>query len=768
MTRPRPHSTRLSEAQDQGRPLSVLFEVRCDTDFGEEVRVVGSHDRLGNWISLKGCRCQTDNGSFPVWRSPALLLSGDRVEYKYVRVRTDGSEKIVTWDSGPNRVVNVEEALRGAPVDGLLFLDTWGMPQFHRMVPTRVLRYDDHSETVHRAGKLFRSNSVSEMETKWRTTGGYGGRAEPHQSDGRCSAMHHITRNGGGVPKGTWPRLPERQILNSTRGKSHTQCIVTIHAAQAQSVDLTGTFTGGSAWKQRWPLFKCPESGVFWIAMQEVLGHVARGTYYFKFVALNKDWSETSLLSDSLPKSTQAPITNVLFLDFKLLERIETQANKQSLISPPSQSAGIKSTRKPTADEDDAGSRSSLGDDGCPETKGHAVKPASSGDGQQGAPLIMGDQLSLRGGGGGGMSKAMSISEDMFKLAADLEHEEEPVHEMRKNRRPVEATSWDSRVTDRLFDQSIPLLLKLPNEENRNGLKFFVGACDLPKPDSEGEDAWFASEYALGVADGVGGMQQVLGHTSRVFAEELMACICERVEQLGPNCCKEEESPSQVAKALVEESFAAAESYGASTAVSVLLDGARGRLGVTSLGDSGVIVIRRNKVHFRTSPQQHRFNWPFQLCRVPERVLKQRKGASVKFDLPADALVWDVDVREGDLILVYSDGLDDNLFDYEILELCQRALSPYAANMLHAPTKWTHPGGLAKSLALAASRRSAETHVKTPFGNQARRAGWPAEYWRGGKIDDITVVCAWVVCANSELQVDHFEAPADAQSDGEV
>ena len=66
---------------------------------------------------------------------------------------------------------------------------------------------------------------------------------------------------------------------------------------------------------------------------------------------------------------------------------------------------------------------------------------------------------------------------------------------------------------------------------------------------------------------------------------------------------------------------------GSSTACILALEG--DTLHAANLGDSGFMVVRRNKMLFKSRSQQHQFNFPFQLGR----------GGRVPFDSPSDAEV---------------------------------------------------------------------------------------------------------------------------------
>eukprot|EP00922_Rhytidocystis_sp_ex-Travisia-forbesii_P004667 GHVS01006873.1.p1 GENE.GHVS01006873.1~~GHVS01006873.1.p1 ORF type:complete len:1245 (-),score=216.88 GHVS01006873.1:100-3834(-) len=212
---------------------------------------------------------------------------------------------------------------------------------------------------------------------------------------------------------------------------------------------------------------------------------------------------------------------------------------------------------------------------------------------------------------------------------------------------------------------------------------------------------------------------------------------------------------------LLAEGFRNAKSFGSCTGLVACLDDEGGRLGVANLGDSALIVLRRQKVFtmscvHRTREQQHQFNCPFQLSRLPdpsqfgqllaegkERLVRVlQNNAMMPQDTPDMATAMSLRVQEGDLVLVGTDGLFDNLFDYEICQLANLALSPYDSIVLHDKSLVTSAYSVAKALGEAASYRSRDPRARTPFMRHARQSG--ANYL-GGKLDDITVVACWVV-----------------------
>ncbi|KAF4640452.1 serine/threonine specific protein phosphatase [Toxoplasma gondii] len=214
---------------------------------------------------------------------------------------------------------------------------------------------------------------------------------------------------------------------------------------------------------------------------------------------------------------------------------------------------------------------------------------------------------------------------------------------------------------------------------------------------------------------------------------------------------------------ILQSGFKETRSFGSSTALVVCLDGLRGRLGVASLGDSAVMVLRRERRQWRmtcahrSQEQQHQFNCPFQLACLPQpseygALVAQGKGMLIRVlrnasvlpqDTPEMAQVYSVHAQEGDLVLLGTDGVFDNLFDHEICALANLALSPYEAEILGDPNKTTSAQAVAAAVAEAAAHKSRNPMAKTPFMKHARRA---KTHFMGGKMDDITVVACWVTC----------------------
>jgi len=310
-------------------------------------------------------------------------------------------------------------------------------------------------------------------------------------------------------------------------------------------------------------------------------------------------------------------------------------------------------------------------------------------------------------------------------------------------------------------------------EASNSGLRLHCGAYQIPHPrkaESGGEDSYFACQTgaAAGVADGVGEWEWRFGLNPRAFADELMAGA--QQSAIG-SVASSTSAKDRAAKAL-EHGFDVTKSFGSATALVAALDSSGSELGVANLGDSGLRQIRRRhegqpdfgtRVIKRTDDQQHSFNCPYQLARLPTpadfpTLRAQGKTALVRAvqntptsrqDIPQDAQMYSMPVKEGDLLILGTDGVFDNLHDHEVCQLADIAMSPLEARQVLdlesgclSGIGSTEPKNVAKAIAKAALLRSTDRSARTPFSLNAKDAGL-CHY--GGKMDDITVVAAWVV-----------------------
>jgi len=149
---------------------------------------------------------------------------------------------------------------------------------------------------------------------------------------------------------------------------------------------------------------------------------------------------------------------------------------------------------------------------------------------------------------------------------------------------------------------------------------------------------------------------------------------------------------------------------GSSTALVIVISKDSKKLKAANLGDSGFMVVRDDKVLYRSEEMQHFFNFPYQLG----------TGHTTSAH---DSQVITLDLCEGDMIIAGSDALFDNLFDEEIVKIALETV-PHE--------------NLAQKLALTVFNRGYTSHP-SPFMSVAHRLGL-IDSDRGGKPDDITVV----------------------------
>lgn len=95
---------------------------------------------------------------------------------------------------------------------------------------------------------------------------------------------------------------------------------------------------------------------------------------------------------------------------------------------------------------------------------------------------------------------------------------------------------------------------------------------------------------------------------------------------------------------------------GSSTACILILNRETSTVYTANIGDSGFMVVRRGEIVHRSEEQQHYFNTPFQLSLPPPG-----HGDNVLSDRPESADQLSFPVLDGDVILVATDGLFDNV-----------------------------------------------------------------------------------------------------------
>lgn len=242
-----------------------------------------------------------------------------------------------------------------------------------------------------------------------------------------------------------------------------------------------------------------------------------------------------------------------------------------------------------------------------------------------------------------------------------------------------------------------------------------------------GDDAWFTARYkatdVLGVADGVGGWR-AYGIDPGEFSLHLMK-TCERLVNLGRF------TPTNPSELLANSYYELLHNkkaiLGSSTACVVLLNRENSTIYTANIGDSGFMVVRKGRVIRRSEEQQHYFNTPFQLSLPPPGY-----RADVLSDRPESASSDNFPVEDGDVILVATDGVFDNLPQNIILNELIKCQGEKCASRLQM---------VANSIAWMARSLSFDETFVSPFAERAFANGINTI---GGKPDDITVILATV------------------------
>ena len=175
---------------------------------------------------------------------------------------------------------------------------------------------------------------------------------------------------------------------------------------------------------------------------------------------------------------------------------------------------------------------------------------------------------------------------------------------------------------------------------------------------------------------------------------------------------------------------------GSATAVAVSLSG-NGELKGVNLGDSGLTILRRAQPVYSTSSQTHYFNCPYQLTKTPA----ERGDDGLVTDTPSKADPIRFALQPNDLVIMYTDGLSDNvppehlsiLYNSvnQLLELPENNhLSPQDKDAERARIM---ADVLVAYGRMAMTRTGEEEGWKTPFQLEAKRHGYD---FKGGKVDE--------------------------------
>tara|TARA_R110000737_G_scaffold158227_1_gene186552 strand:- start:990 stop:1730 length:741 start_codon:yes stop_codon:yes gene_type:complete len=242
-----------------------------------------------------------------------------------------------------------------------------------------------------------------------------------------------------------------------------------------------------------------------------------------------------------------------------------------------------------------------------------------------------------------------------------------------------------------------------------------MGFANIPRDDKVadgGDDAWFITNSvtsAFAVADGVGSWR----------VKGINAGECSR--QIMKFCKDYFVDGGTVPITALENAEELSNMAGSTTALVAYYDMGLKVLDVVQVGDSNLIVIRDNYVANQTESQVRSHNTPYQI------------GAGSNDTVEYHSRGYAFELQEGDIIVAGSDGLWDNMFPTQIIELIRGSGLRSAKQ-------------LSRIIASVAYELSHDTNMWSPFAQDAYEDHkvQNTDNWKGGKQDDITVVVAVV------------------------
>eukprot|EP00930_Biecheleria_cincta_P070122 TRINITY_DN57775_c0_g1_i1.p1 TRINITY_DN57775_c0_g1~~TRINITY_DN57775_c0_g1_i1.p1 ORF type:complete len:417 (+),score=69.28 TRINITY_DN57775_c0_g1_i1:39-1253(+) len=263
-------------------------------------------------------------------------------------------------------------------------------------------------------------------------------------------------------------------------------------------------------------------------------------------------------------------------------------------------------------------------------------------------------------------------------------------------------------------------------------------------------DATLTSPMLLGVCDGVSQLEEFQMDPSLLPNELLRVCEELAMAQLMPDMQVSAHDQYRGPISLLKEAYEETESYGSTTVLLAALDNStkiHGKLhpmiAVLSIGDCELLMLRRTngrqsdlEAVFHTEMQRIDYNvqTPLQLARVDGRIDEEFDESIALEVIEKGSAVHCVSAYEGDILILGSDGVFDNLFLDELVEICNEILPP-PANGEFTPTPAHYLSQVCQRIVMESHAKS-DAHdgqfLDTPIG-------------KGGKVDDTSVVVGEII-----------------------
>eukprot|EP00438_Fugacium_kawagutii_P030104 Skav228193 [mRNA] locus=scaffold3933:611644:617715:+ [translate_table: standard] len=206
--------------------------------------------------------------------------------------------------------------------------------------------------------------------------------------------------------------------------------------------------------------------------------------------------------------------------------------------------------------------------------------------------------------------------------------------------------------------------------EEKKSLRFEAASAARQHPFKEQQQYIYADAVCcgnkwLGVCDGVSGVQK-MGIAPDVLPRELLL-ECQKVMESS-----ERDEHGAWVLTMLKEAFAKTTAMGATTVLLACIEDAQ-RLALITLGDCGLLQLRpTNGDELRCNLRWQRVmmgeKTPAQVLRLPHQITGEQK------EIVEDCRLDFVNIKHGDLIVLGSDGLFDNLSDEAISHIAEAAV----------------------------------------------------------------------------------------------
>jgi len=272
-------------------------------------------------------------------------------------------------------------------------------------------------------------------------------------------------------------------------------------------------------------------------------------------------------------------------------------------------------------------------------------------------------------------------------------------------------------------------------------------------------DATLVSPMLVGIADGVSQIEE-FGIDASELPNELLNAIEEQaVAQLLPG----QETEDYLGPiSMMREAYESTSCLGSTTVLTATMDNStriHGKLhpmiAVCSIGDCEILLLRRGRdgrlaPAFHTEMQRIDGNAqsPLQLARVDDSIDPNFNPEIMTEVIERGSAVHCVSAYEGDIVILGTDGVFDNLFIDEVVSICDEMLFfPCGPHQKFKPLDRGILGEVARRIVL-------ECHAKTMPGQNGYK---DSPIGKGGKVDDTSCVVGEVV----EWTESHGEAWAN-------